>query len=204
MICLSDRVMDDYTMKLKGFLNPEQLQPNLIVASVFIAVYENLKFSIVDNLRYFYFSGFDDGKKLFDNYEKQVLSKVVSKENRQMKATLLWLVEAGAIAEKDREKFKELTNMRNLLSHDMTKMLFEGFPNNIYELYIDMIELFEKITKWWIAEIELPTNPDITSKQYDSIDLDGVTSVNLEFIRIMTDIALTGTDKYLKMLDKEG
>jgi len=196
--------MDNSNAKFENFLKPESLQQNLMIASVFIAVYENFRSDIIDKVKYFYCKGFIDGKELLDDYEKEVLSKVSSKENRQIKATLLWLVDAGAIDEDDKSTFKNLTDMRNLLSHNMTNMLFEGFPDNILELYVEMLKLFEKTTKWWIAEIEIPTNPDITKEQYDSINWDDITSVNLEFIKIMTDIAMTGTDKYLKIFKQEG
>lgn len=51
-------------------MNPEDLQQNLIVASVFIAVYENFKSDTIDNVKYFYWSGFTDGKELFADYKR--------------------------------------------------------------------------------------------------------------------------------------
>ncbi len=75
---------------LDEFLKPESLRQKLIQASVFIAVYENFKSSIVDNVKYFYCIGFEDGKELIRGYEENVLSRVKSKNNRQIKATLLW------------------------------------------------------------------------------------------------------------------
>lgn len=119
-----------------------------------------------------------------------------SKKNRQIRATLLWYKEQDAIAEQDIEKFKEMTDMRNMLGHDLFNRVIEGLPENIYENYIEMIELFEKITKWWIKEIEIPTSSEIKPEQYDAINWDEVTSVNLEFIKIMTDIVFTGNEEY--------
>lgn len=190
----------DYTEKLHNFLSPDLLQQKLITASVFIAVYENFKSAIVDNVKYFYCNGFENGKELFDGYEENVLSKVDSKKNRQIRATLLWYQENGAISEQDVENFKKMTDLRNVFGHDLLNKMFEGFTEKLYDTYFEMIELFEKITKWWIKEIEIPTNPDISSEQYDAIKWDEVTSVNLEFIKIMTDIAFTGNEKYLEYL----
>ncbi|MDR2570365.1 MAG: hypothetical protein LBD23_08735 [Oscillospiraceae bacterium] len=111
-----------------------------------------------------------------------------------------WFEDNNAINKSDGVKFKELTDMRNSLAHNMTTMLMEGFPGNIFELYISMIQLFEKIEKWWICEIELPTDPEITEKMYDSINRDEVTSLNLEFIKVMSDIAINNNEKYLSLL----
>jgi len=185
---------------LDEFLKPEFLRQKLIQASVFIAVYENFKSSIVDNVKYFYCIGFEDGKELIRGYEENVLSRVKSKNNRQIKATLLWYKEHGAISNQDIEKFKTMTDLRNVLSHELLGKLVEGLPENILDVYFDMIALFEKITKWWIMEIEVPTSPDFTPEQYDEIAWEGVTSVALEFIKMMTDIAFTGNEAYLEQL----
>ena len=191
--------MDPLKM-LDEFLKPESLRQKLIQASVFIAVYENFKSSIVDNVKYFYCIGFEDEKELFCGYEENVLSRVKSKNNRQIKATLLWYKELGAISNQDIEKFKTMTDLRNVLSHELLGKLLEGLPENILDVYFDMIALFEKITKWWIMEIEVPTSPDFTPEQYDEIAWEGVTSVALEFIKMMTDIAFTGNEAYLEQL----
>ncbi len=191
--------MDPLKM-LDEFLKPESLRQKLIQASVFIAVYENFKSSIVDNVKYFYCIGFEDGKELFRGYEENVLSRAESKNNRQIKATLLWYKEHGAISDQDIDNFKVMTDLRNILGHELLGKLLEGLPENILDVYFDMIALFEKITKWWIMEIEVPTSPDFTPEQYDEIAWEGVTSVALEFIKMMTDIAFTGNEAYLEQL----
>lgn len=188
--------MNDNFSQFENILNPAVLKQNLIFVSLFIALYENFKSTIIDNVKYFYWSGFHDGVEEFKKYEKEVLGVVTSKKNRQIQATLLWLKRHGAITDNDIKDFKAITNMRNILAHDMTNKLFEGLPEKAYELYISMLDMFAKITKWWIKEIELPTNPDISPEQYDSISWGEVTSVNLEFIKIMAEVALTDTPKY--------
>ncbi len=180
---------------LKKFFNPTILKQNLIIASLFIAVFDNFKTSIINRVKDFYFS-----VGLFDEYEKCVLSKVKTKNNKQIKATLLWLKENNIITEIDEDLFLELTNMRNELAHEMNKMLIEGFPESINELYAKMINLFSKIEKKWIIEIEIPINPP--NVLYDDIDLNEITSMNIEFIKIMTDIAFTANDEYLKLINE--
>ncbi len=191
--------MSNNREKFFEFLNPEMLKEKLILISLFIAVYENFRSTIVENVQYFYWSGYQNGKDQFENYERDVLSKVKSKNNRKIKATLHWLKEAGVMTEKDEKNFIKITDMRNSLAHNMSTRLFEGLPENIDELYVTMLGLFEKITKWWICEIEIPTNPNICIEQYENICWDDITSVNLDFLKIMTDIAINSTDKYQKM-----
>lgn len=175
------------------------LKEKLILISLFIAVYENFKNTIVINVKYFYWSGYENGKEYFDYYERDVLNKIKSKQNRQIKATLRWLKEAGAMTEEDEQSFIKITDMRNVLVHNMSSTLYEGLPDDIEELYLTMLRLFEKITKWWICQIEIPTNPDINPEKYENVSWDEVTSVNLEFLKIISDIAINSTEKYQQM-----
>lgn len=191
--------MNNYKQRLKNFLNPEILNQNLIIASLYIAVFDNFKNRIINSIKDFYICGFEDGKYLYRGYEEQVLNKIKTKNNRTIKASLLWLKESEAITNEDEDKFEELTNMRNNLAHEMSKMLFDGFPDNIYELYADMIKLFEKIEKWWVVNVEMEINPP--NIPYENIDWDNITSVNIQFMKIMSEIAFTNTDKYKNMIE---
>jgi len=55
--------MDKHLKKFKHFFTPEILKQNLTIAALFIAVYDNLKESIVDKVKYFYLDGIEDGKE---------------------------------------------------------------------------------------------------------------------------------------------
>ena len=188
--------------KISELLNPDMLKEKLILISLFVAVYENFKSTIVENVRYFYWSGLENGKEQFKYYEEKVLNKVATQKNKQIKATIQWLKEAGAITDNDEEDFIDITKMRNMLVHNMSVTLFEGLPENVEELFFLMLQLFEKITKWWICEIEIPTNSDIVLEQNMTICWDEVTSSNLEFLKMMTDIAINSTEKYQEFYKK--
>lgn len=191
--------MNKFNQRLEKFFNPDILKQNLIIASLFIAVFDNFKTNIIDRVKYFYFSGIKDGVEQFKDYEQDVLNKVKSKNNKQIKATLLWLKENEFINEAEEILFAKFTNTRNKLAHEMNRMLIDGFSEEIYKLYAEMINLFSKIERKWIIDIEIPINPpDIP---YEDINWDGITSINLEFIKIMTDIAFTGNDKHLKLVN---
>lgn len=191
--------MDKFNQRLENFFNPDILKQNLIIASLFIAVFDNFKANIINKVKYFYFSGIKDGVEQFKDYEQDVLNKVKPKNNKQIKATLLWLKENEFITEAEEILFAEFTNTRNKLAHEMNRMLIDGFSEEIYKLYAEMINLFSKIERKWIIDIEIPINPpDIP---YEDINWDGITSINFEFIKIMTDIAFTGNDKYLKLVN---
>lgn len=81
----------------------------------------------------------------------------------------------------------------------LTALLYKGIPESDIVIYTEMIKLFSKIDLWWIREIELPTSGEFTAEQYDDIDWDGVTSLNLQFLKNIAEVALTGNDAYLKI-----
>lgn len=195
--------MNAYSESLKRILDPEILNYNLKFISVYIAVYENFKEHIISNVKCFFWSGIKNGKEQFKGYEEAVLSLSMSKENRQIKGTIAWLKKVGCINEEDSKLFKTITNTRNTLTHNMANKLFEGVNDQMVESFISMIRLFEKIDKWWIMEIEIPTSGQYTAEEQQSIDWNQVTSVNLEFLKIITDVALNGNKEYLEILKRQ-
>jgi hypothetical protein len=184
--------------RLENVLNPVRLNFNLKIISVYIAVYESIKDTMVTNVKYFYCFGFKDGKEIFEGYEENVLSKVKSKKNKVIKATLKWFVDMEAITDEDCKTFEHITDMRNKLAHEMAETIFEGIDNEVIILFHKMIALYEKVEKWWIKEIEIPINVDITQAQYKTIDWENTSSVRLTMLKIMSDVAINDSGEYLK------
>ncbi len=180
------------------FLNPSILQENLVIASLFIAVFDNFKTSIIKRVKDFYIIGFDNGKYIYSKYEQEVLNKVNTTKNNTLVASLNWLKEYGALGENDLIKFQECRDMRNKLAHEMTTLLYEGFDENIYILYFEMLKLFKKIDQWWIINIDMVINPP--NIPYRDIQWEQIKSVNIEFLELMSEIALTKTDIYLERI----
>lgn len=184
--------------KFEKVFTPKILRQNLIMAALFIAVFDNFKSNITNNVKYFYFSGYENGKEQFKDYEKKVLSKVEENKNKEIRSILLWLKKNQLITQEDEDKIKEFTDIRNNFAHELTRMLYDGFPENIKEKYMEMITLFDNIERNWIIHVEMEINqPDIP---YDNICFDEITSNNLEFIKIMTDVAINKNEEYLNIV----
>jgi hypothetical protein len=189
----------DYKDQWTNFLDPETLKFNLTFISVYIAVYENFKETMISNVKGFYWCGFIDGKEVYEGYDRDVLGLVkTEKSSKTIKATIEWLKNSGALDENDKTNFKRITNLRDTFAHQMTTKLFEGLPDNAFELFEEMIKMFKKFDIWWIAEIEIPISGDYSVEQQDNIKWDEVTSMNRYFLEIMCEIAFSGSDKYIK------
>jgi hypothetical protein len=166
------------------FLNPANLRSNLIVASIFLAAFELLKQSIVERIRDFYCLGFDSGGlKIDPKYESDVLAK-----NRSpVYASLAWLKESGAIGDTDIAAFDAIRQTRNEIAHQITQVLTEGLKADYVARFQEMVSLLAKIEKWWIVNVEIPTNPDFDGKE---IDEDGIVPGPVITLRLLLDIAL--------------
>ncbi len=175
----------------KKFLNPESLKTNLIAASLFLAAYETLRASVVDQLKDFFCTGFDeDGYTYSPEYE----AKVLSRHKSPLGASLLWLREMGVISENELARVDHIRAHRNEIAHDLPRFITNANSNVSIALIAEVCELVVKIDQWWIREVEIPTHPNFTPEQLDSIDYTGVASGRMMFLRLMIDIA-TGDDE---------
>jgi hypothetical protein len=54
-------------------------------------------------------------------------------------------------------------------------------------------QLVAKIDRWWIREVEIPSNPDFDDQNLDTIDDSEITSGNMVFLQLLIQTA-TGDD----------
>ncbi len=169
------------------FLNPESLKGNLIAASLFLAAYETLKSSIIEQIRRFFKNGFDQNGLIVDaDYQ----TKVLSLDKSALRASLLWLKEHGVIREDDLKLIDEIREHRNELAHDLSKFITDANAGINVRLLGCIYELVTKIDRWWVLEVELPTDPDFDDQE---VDAEGIHSGNMLFLQMMIHVA-TGED----------
>jgi hypothetical protein len=166
-----------------NFLNPDLVKTNLILASLFIAVFETFKDNIIDRGKSFYTHGFDDqGPIVSDDYKL----KVMSKNKSPIYATLMWLNEIGAITESDIGTFTNFKNYRNNLVHNFHLIHSQGLPNDFINQFQNMTELLHKIEKWWFINIEAV----ISEISTENIDIETILSGQQIGLRILIDLIL--------------
>jgi uncharacterized protein YutE (UPF0331/DUF86 family) len=147
------------------FLNPDLTRPRLVAASVYLAGFEALENSIVGRIRDFFGNGFDkNGDRIGSEYRSDVLAR-----NRSpVYASLDWLKEHRALDEQDLQTFERAKACRNLLAHELFSLVAAGgLPAGFHECFSEMSALLRKVEVWWIANVEIPTNPD-----YDGAEID--------------------------------
>lgn len=125
------------------FLNPKDLRPRLILASIYIGIFEALKDAVVGGIRDFFCSGFDySGDKVAPKYASDVLIRHRSPPY----ASINWLKSMGAISDADVEVFNCVKAFRNTLAHDLLSTLSkQGLPDDFDEHFTVTVALLRKI-----------------------------------------------------------
>jgi len=183
---------DDRQILWERFLNPEILRTNLIVASLYISAFEMLNKSIVERIKDFFTTGYYiDRPNIVD---EKYHTKVLNRNSSVLYASLSWLRDMQVIDDHDLEKFEEVKVFRNELAHELCNFLSKGTSFNHLNLFNVMLELLEKIEKWWILNVEIATDPDLSAKE---IDENGIIPGSIMSMRLLTDIAL-GTEEESK------
>ena len=186
---------DNIQQNWERFLTPEVLRTNLILASVYIAAFEIMKDSIIERTREFYFPRFDENNQIDPKYQCDVLTK-----NKSVTyASLQWLKDVDAICDEDIMKFNRIKELRNLISHEMSKMLIDGLPPDLPERFNDIVSLLDKVEKWWIINFEIPTNPSLDNKE---IDVKEIIPGRIASMSIMLDVALGSDEKAMYYINE--
>jgi len=181
---MSDNVWKSW----ERFLKPENLRANLIISSLFITSYEILKDSIITRIRNFYTNGFNEKGWIVD---KEYQTEVKKLNKSLLYASLEWLKNMKIIDDNDIEAFNEIKKCRNQLAHEIVNFIAGGSSINPLPLFPKMINLLDKIEKWWILNVEIELNPNLNDKE---IDKKGIVPGPIIMLRVLMDIAL-GNEK---------
>ena len=166
------------------FLNPESLRCSLILASLYLAAYEILRTSIIDQIKSFYTIGCPADAKTAD---PQYTTDVVSLDKSPLRASALWLQRRGVLDASDLIKLDSIREHRNAIAHDLPKFVTTTEAHVDVSLFQAICELVAKVDRWWIVEFEIPVNSDFDGKDIDS---SGCQSGNMIFLHMLVQIAI--------------
>lgn len=183
-----------------NILNEDILKSNINFAALFVLNFECLKDYIITQPRDFYSDvAIKDGKlccEETEEYKKEVRSLEKNIEN----ASLRWFINADAITEEDYNLYQELRERRNDITHELLKNLNNGFNETDAKLYVKLLELYQKIDKWWIKEIEIPISGEVLSDEYDPEQVSGG---QVMILSIINDIIFDNNKERYKNLLEE-
>ena len=185
----------------KNILDEDVLKSNINFAAVFVMNYECLKEFAIEQIRSFYSEHFcfDNDKIVWeesDSYKEKVRKLDKNLEDASMK----WFIDAGAITQDDYDTYQKIRGRRNDITHELLKNLNMGFAEEDAQLFADMQRIYNKLDKWWINEIEIPTSADDIPEDYDR---DGVCGGQAIMLSIINEIVFGKKgDTYKELLNE--
>lgn len=181
---------------MNNFLDPNILRNHLVFISLFIAAFEFTKDIIISKPKSFFMIGYEDKKlQISPDYEKHILSRNKS----PLYASLDWFKENSAINTKDIEIFNRIKIKRNEAVHEMMALIQNGPTVEFEQSFTDLINLLNKIEKWWFSEIELAISIDLDA---NSIDLDEVLPGSVLTIQILNEVAMGNEEERNRIFEE--
>lgn len=159
---------------LQNISDKDTIQNHLTFMALYIALYENFKATFVENVKSFLCDlGIKDGEL---NYRETPLyrEKVKNRHKNILIATMLWLQDEGAMSAQDYSDFLKIRSIRNNYAHEMPRLIIEGVPQDDIQWFFKLLELYEKLDKWWIDEIEIPASGEFLPGTYDENDVENL------------------------------
>lgn len=180
--------MADTVDQWEAFLNPNIIRPKLISAGLFLVGHEMLLDSIKRHpLSFFANTWTAKGPQQSAKYEEEVLARDPKGKNDAKRGSIAWLRMMDVLSADDEADIKKVDDARNELAHEMTAMVSGSKPPNFAEHFETLMALVQTIEKWWIINVELPTNPDFDGQE---IDEDGIVSGPSWIMQMLGQVAL--------------
>ncbi|MCB9947555.1 MAG: hypothetical protein H6842_06985 [Rhodospirillaceae bacterium] len=175
------------------FLDPDVVRTKFITMGLFMIAHELLLSAIKDHPLSFFGDQWtaEKGWRQSEDYKREVLALDPKGKGDMLRGSLAWLKTNGAIDNADDATVYELTAARNMIAHELHKIIGGQQSLDLVRLFPRLTEIVTKIERWWIINVEIPTNPDWDGKE---IDEDDITPSSVLLIQLLSQVAL-GSDE---------
>lgn len=204
-----NQTIDRLKSLLKG--DGEEIREQLIFAGLLLMIFERFKSYVTDTVDGFFSEHieinngkmqFVRGKKFKEIIKKNGAGQPGQHTNKNFRGALHWFYEVEAIERADFDGIERLYALRNEIGHEFLGVVVDGNKSPI--TLTDVLfafGIYVKIVRWWIKEVEIATDPDMTAERYDSIDWDSIESGDTIILREILHKALSNNQKYADFLE---
>jgi hypothetical protein len=182
--------MDEWLARkdaLEAKLQPERMRATLAFAGLYQMTHQLIKEAVLDEVRQFYFCGFNEKGFLYDEgrYKERVLD-LASKD--RFRASLLWLVGQEAITSTQADRLDDIYKHRHDLTHELMKYIVDPDFEPDVELFGDALQILAAIRRYW-TEIEIGIG---TFEDHPDVTAGDVAPLSLHVLQMCIDAYLAG------------
>lgn len=192
-----DGMNDEEIQKMYNQLfDRKYIKKKLLIFSAFIMFYENFEDTIIENVRTIYISGIPSRKGQEEQmYQNEILRG--DDKSKTLTGSLKKLIEYQFISEEDLKELKKHAQIRNKVVHEMTECFFGDYYLEVGEALKSLLLIMRKYNKNWIQNFEIPCGLliDYTDKEIEKIDIENITTVNIQFLELLNKLIVSIIDE---------
>jgi hypothetical protein len=185
----------------------EIIQEHFIFCGLIVLIFEQFKKFTIERVDGFFAKhveiknghlSYDRGEKFKEFIKNRGKGETGQHTNKDFRAAIHWFCDLGAITSEELNTTERMYNLRNKISHELFRTLFEDNSIKLIDI-LDLFCIYVKLCKWWIKNIEIETDPDMTEEKYNKIDWDQVESVEISMMRIIIQKSLSNHEEWKNM-----
>jgi hypothetical protein len=189
--------------KIENLLNGDKsdIRNQLIYAGLLIMIFEQFKKYVLETIDSFFSNEIEireeaaiykRGEKFKHIIKNHGKGEKGQHTNDAFRAALKWLLtEFNVISKKEFDEIEKLYLIRNNIGHELFRIILDDRKDliNINDIYT-VLNIYLKIYRWWLKEIEASTNPSFAEYDHDLIDFGSAELIETLLLRKIIDKVL--------------
>lgn len=158
-------------MKIPKFTDPAAVNRSLQHVALYLTAWETLRSGIIERVKGFFTDNWsiDEKGKLRGTPTDEYKSRVISLHPKdELHACTLWLHEMGAYDDGDIDLIAEARRHRNSIGHEIVDYITRDDTAVDRDTISVIYKLVKKLDIWWLTEIDLSTQPDVSDEMYEA------------------------------------
>ena len=199
--------------KIESILNGDgqNIREQMMLSGLFLMVFERLKDYVEHQVDSFFADDFYlvDGKLAYkrakefhDLIKNNGQGEPGQHTNKVFRAALAWFKEVNAISKENFDDIERLYDLRNKIGHELYLIVADDQKPCITVADVLLtFGLYVQISRWWIKEVEVSTNPDITPEMFEAADFDTADTLETALLRLIITKSLAGVHEYESLME---
>ena len=151
--------------------DPAVVNRRLHQVALYLTAWETIRSAIIERVKGFFTDNWtiDDKGKLRGTPTEEYKARVISLHPKdELHACTLWLLEMGAFDDADVDQISAARRHRNSIGHEIIDYITRDDVEVDRDTIAMIYRLVKKLDIWWLTEIELSLQPDVTDEMYEA------------------------------------